>query len=292
MLFGHKGEAPYTWEQAVRWMRAQPEMARVVHESYLGQDVVAEAERYATSDEFNEVLRILKRYVRTQDKKFVDLGCGNGIASYALGANGFRILAVDPDLSDTVGIGATAGLARSGGLTGRVWPVAGTSERLPIRSRSVEAIFARQVLHHFESLVAGLAECWRVLVPGGILVACREHVADDQEQLEAFLAAHPLHWLYGKENAYPLQAYLDAADEAGFETVRVLGPYDTPINYYPRTCEDIHSEAVRNLSRKTGKRLAAVALRLKPVRAWYSRRMSHFDRTPGRLFSFVLRKPR
>ncbi len=291
-MFGHNSEAPYTWEQAVRWMRAQPEMARVVHESYLNENVVAEAERYATSDEFNEVLRILRRYIKKQDEPLMDLGCGNGIAAYALAAHGFKVLALDPDLSDSVGLGATAELARRDVVAGRIWPVAGTSERLPVRSRSVSGIYARQVLHHFESLAGGLAECWRVLVPGGILVACREHVADDQEQLEAFLAAHPLHWLYGRENAYPLYAYLDAACKAGFQKVDILGPYDTPINYYPRTREDIHSEAVRNLSRKTGKRLAAVALRLKPVRAWYLRRMSHFDRTPGRLFSFVLRKPR
>jgi SAM-dependent methyltransferase len=219
----------------------------------------------------------------------LDLGCGNGIAAYAFADAGYEVLAADPDGSATVGLGAVAGLAAHP-QEGRIAPLAAGAEALPLSGGAVHVVYARQALHHFRDLHRGLAECARVLCAGGVMLATREHVADDEPQLQAFLAGHPLHGLYGGENAFPLGAYLDAALRAGLTTLAVLGPYDSPLNLHPKTRAQARAEAVANLARKLGAPAAFVAMRVPQVLSAYLHRMSCYDRTPGRLYSFLFLK--
>ena len=67
------------------------------------------------------------------------------------------------------------------------------------------------------------------------MVASREHVISKKEDLDQFLDSHPLHNLYGGENAYLLKEYIDAIYGAGFQTVKVYATFDSPINYFPMT---------------------------------------------------------
>lgn len=275
-----------TWEEAVLWLRKQPGLGHVVRESYLGHDVLAEARRFAASDEFRAVVRLLQMERSTRSRTVLDLGCGNGIASYAFARLGHTVAAMDPDLSSTVGLGAVTSIAFDVG-SGTLLVAGGGAEALPFANSAFDAVYARQALHHFRSLPAGLAECARVLKPGGLMLATREHVADNDAQLEAFLGSHPLHSMYGGEHAFRLDEYQDAASAAGLECRHILGPYDSVINYYPKTAAGIRGEAVANLSRKIGAMAARIALSCRPALSAYLRRMSHFDRTPGRLYSFL-----
>lgn len=264
-------------------------MAHVVRDSYLGEDVLSEAKRFASGGEFIEALRLVRRHGRTGAHSVLDLGCGNGIGAYAFSSAGYDVLAADPDESSTVGLGAVARLAESV-RAGRIMPIAAGAEALPLKDGAVDVVYARQALHHFRDLDRGMAECARVLRSGGVMLATREHVADDSRQLQAFLDAHPLHHLYGGEHAFPLDAYLSAASHAGLRTDAVFGPYDSPLNLYPKTRSQARSEAVTYLARKIGRPAASIALRCPPVLTAYLRRMSRFDKTPGRLYSFVFVK--
>jgi len=283
------GATQITWEQAVLWLRAQPDMARVVRDSYLGEDVGAEARRFAASDEFQEVRRLLNLRKNGRRLAILDLGCGNGIASFAFAALGHTVVALDPDVSEAVGLGAAAVLARATGADG-ILPTRAWAESLPFADETFDIVYARQALHHLRDLDRGLRECARVLKPGGTMLATREHVADNGEQLRAFLDNHPLHRVYGGEHAFALQQYAGAARRAELDIRHVLGPYDSPVNHHPKTPADVLDEAVRNLSRRLGEPLARLALRMPGVLPRYLKRMSHFDRTPGRLYSFVLVK--
>src|SRR5690606_11983272 len=98
-------------------------------------------------------------------------------------------------------------------------------------------------------------EIFRVCEAGGKLVATREHVIDKVEDLPAFLKAHPLHHLYGGEHAYQLAEYINAITEAGFVLEKVLSPFETPINYFPATREEIQQAAWRSL---VGRKMARI----------------------------------
>jgi 2-polyprenyl-3-methyl-5-hydroxy-6-metoxy-1,4-benzoquinol methylase len=265
-------------------------MQHVVRESYFGEDVLAEAQRFARSDECVAVLTLLGLNHSLEPKVLLDVGCGNGIASYAFAQAGHCVIAMDCDESDTVGLGAVHKLSRQV-EAGSILPAGGVAEGLPLRDSVCDIVYARQVLHHFRNLDLGMRECARVLRPGGMMIATREHVADDARQLEAFLADHPLHALYGGENAFRLDEYLGAGQCAGLELQAALGPYDSVVNWYPATYANVRSRAVGYLSRKIGRIAAEVMLAVPAVRDRYFRRMSRFDRTPGRLYTFLWRKP-
>ena len=102
-----------SWEEAVRWYRAQPGNEIEVSNNYFDLPVRQAAERFAASEEFAEISRLLGT---GQGMQILDLGAGNGVASYALARNGWVVTALEPDESDEVGAGAIYLLARETGL--------------------------------------------------------------------------------------------------------------------------------------------------------------------------------
>jgi SAM-dependent methyltransferase len=274
-----------SWEDAVRWYRSQPGNEIEIRNNYFDLPVRRAAERFAASEEFAEVLRLLGK---GQGRQMLDLGAGNGIASYALARNGWAVTALEPDESQEVGAGAIRLLAEETGLPIKVEQV--FAESLPFAADSFDAIHARQVLHHAADLESMVSELSRVLRSGGRLLSTREHVADNEKQLEAFRKEHPLHHLYGGENAYPLARYLAAFVAAGFELVETWGPLESILNFYPG------SEAGRQMSlRQVGNHSY---LRFGRLLAWSMRfcqaqvqRYTQQDCTPGRLYSFLVKKP-
>jgi len=102
-----------TWEEAVRWYRAQPGNEVEVSNNYFDLPVRQAAERFAESEEFAEISRLLGA---GEGRQILDLGAGNGIASYALASNGWVVTALEPDESEEVGAGAIQLLARATAL--------------------------------------------------------------------------------------------------------------------------------------------------------------------------------
>ena len=272
-------------DDAVRFMRSQPKYAGVVRDAYLGRDVVDSARRFAASAEFAEVRRLLDGSVH--GATVVDLGAGTAIAAHAfLEAGARRAIAVEPDPSDEVGQGAIRRLPRGAAIE----IVAAYAERLPLADASADVVYARQVLHHTRDLPAALRECARVLRPGGVFIACREHVVDDDAQLQAFLARHAMHQLAGGENAYSLDAYVAAIRGAGLLLDHVLARWDSVINAFPlvRSQEELPvfaRAALRNRFGRVGAAMSLVPGVVPVVRRMLSRP------TPGRMYSFVARRP-
>jgi len=283
-------EFQYTWEQAVQWLRNQPDQAELARACYFDDPLEAAAERYRQSAEWEAMRDLLP----PPSGQAIDLGAGRGISSYALAKDGWRVTAVEPDPSPLVGAGAIRTLAQQCGLPIAVAQLEG--ESLPANDGFFDVALARQALHHARNLDSFVKEAARVLKPGGVFLATREHVVDRPEEMQTFLDSHALHRLYGGENAFSLEQYRAAIASAGLVMAMEFGPLDSVINYFPATMNDlrenIHHRFLLKLGRP-GKRLAQLAdlatgdLLSRMALGYISKR----DRTPGRLYTFLARKP-
>lgn len=274
-----------SWEEAVRWYRAQPNNEAEVRNNYFDLPVLAAAERYAQSEEFAEVLRLLGP---GNGRGILDLGAGNGIASFALAKNGWLVTALEPDASAEVGAAAICIIRDETALPIDVVREGG--RLLPFVDESFDAIHARQVLHHVPDLEAMTSELFRVLRRGGRCLTTRDHVADDEEQLNEFRATHPLHALYGGEHAYPLNSYLNAFVKAGLRVLQYWGPVESILNFFPGT-EQERQVTIRQLTNHSCLRLGRLLAWSKDFRAAQLRRYTQNDKTPGRIYSFLLERP-
>jgi ubiquinone/menaquinone biosynthesis C-methylase UbiE len=270
----------YSWEDAIDILRADPQHRELIHDAYLTADLSENCRRFAQSVEFGEVLKLIKIH-RPDAREVLDIPAGNGIATYAFARAGFRVVAVEPDPSASVGRGAIAASLLAEGLQAEIVDAFG--EHLPFNSDSFDVVYVRQGLHHAQNLNAMLGEYARVLRPRGLLLGCREHVVDDYgASLRAFLAAQADHQLYGGENAFTLADYRSAFLGAGFSIVQEMGPYDSPINLHPNTPESLQTKICES---PPGKILGSVLPKSLVCRLgmWHLKR----SRRPGRLYSFV-----
>jgi len=271
-----------TWEQAVSWLREQPGSLELVRACYYDDPLAEASERYYKSEEWKEVSRLLSHNIPC---RVLDIGAGRGISSYAFAKDCCRVTALEPDKSHLVGISAIKELIKSSGLPIRA--VQGHGEALPFKDRSFDLVYGRAVLHHAQDLERLSIEASRVLIPGGVFLATREHVVSRLSDLDLFLSSHPLHALYGGENAFLLDQYKRAISAAGLKLQKVIGPYDSVINYAPMSLRE-HRENIASLFKRfIGQRLSkALAVNILAA-SLMSRYLSFRCNTPGRLYSFL-----
>lgn len=282
--------AQMSWEESVQWLRDQPDQKDLVMACYFDDPITEAAERYWKSAEWKAIAKFLPRSLG----RALDLGAGRGISSYAMARDGWSVTALEPDPSLLVGSGAIRTLSDQSGLNISI--VSDFSEKLPFPDNHFDLVNCRQVLHHAKNLPQTCREIFRVLKPGGLMVATREHVISKKQDLPAFLEAHSLHKLYGGENAFLLEEYLSAIRSAGLTVKTVMAPLDSEINYFPMTPEDVFKNSTRRLRtlfgsslttflfRKTGSLGEALTKALFAIQNWR-------DISAGRLYSFIALKP-
>ncbi|MGO9934854.1 MAG: class I SAM-dependent methyltransferase [Steroidobacteraceae bacterium] len=283
-------DAVYTksWEQAVCWLRDQPEQRELVRANYYDDPLAEAAARYWRSAEWSEIRSFMGN---PAGKKALDVGAGRGIASFALAKDGFSVTALEPDVSELVGAGAIRRLGCEQHLSIAVSNQA--AELLPFPEGTFDLAFGRAVLHHAHDLPATCRELYRVLKPGGTFIAVREHVISHERDLPRFLDAHPLHRLYGGENAYRMEIYADAIRKAGFRLERILAPLQSPINFAPHSIDGLQHELARRGSLGVPMIAAMWRRLMRSKLLWTGAQplLEFLDNRPGRLYSFVARKP-
>lgn len=103
---------------------------------------------------------LLPPYARVAGGTVIDIGCGRGDYLAILHALGLKVLGIEMN-ADAVKT-----------LHGRGIPaVEGTIEKARLPGGSASMITMRHVIEHLADPLATLEECWRVLRPGGMLVA-------------------------------------------------------------------------------------------------------------------------
>jgi SAM-dependent methyltransferase len=259
-----------SWEEAVLWLKAQPNQEDLIKACFYDDPLQSAAERYYQSTEW-----LALREELPQVGRVLDIGSGRGISAYAFAKDGWQVDALEPNGSSVVGAGAIRALAKDGNLAITVEQTWG--EKLPYADKTFDVVHGRQVLHHAHDLAKLCAEAARVLKPNGIFIATREHVISRHEDLPKFLSSHPLHKLYGGEHAYLLKEYKQAIVAGGIRLKKALNPYASDINLYPET-------------QATIKHLIKHKLRipdLLPIPDLLLTIAAEFNDAPGRLYTFV-----
>lgn len=266
-----------SWEEAVLWLKGQPGQEELVRACFYDDPLDAAAERYQASTEWREVQSLLRDHHKGVA---LDLGAGRGISSYALALDGWQVTALEPDPSEVVGTGAIRRLAAGKGLP--VTVVESWGETLPFPDNGFDLVYARQALHHARDLELLCREIARVLKPGGMLLATREHVITRPGDLPAFLEGHPLHRLYGGENAFTLERYRRAIAGSGLSLTKVLATYASNINLYPASDAEVKAKVERRLK---------ISIPLKVFKRIVVPLLDLVNREPGRLYTFIGCKP-
>jgi len=273
------------WEQAVRWLMNQPDQRDLVLACYYDEPRLAAAERFRASEEWQATRFLLP----SPRGRALDMGAGHGISSYALAMDGWRTTALEPDPSPLVGAEAIRRLAMDARLAIDV--VETVAEEVPFDDAQFDLVYGRQVLHHARDLNRFCRQMYRVLRPGGALVATREHVVSSSRQLDAFRVGHPLHYLYGGESAFRLKEYLEALRGAGFIIERTIRPFESVVNYAPFTRDTLRAELQRRLAVFPGGAVVGRLLEASLTLSIALKLISVVDRRPGRLFSFRAIRP-
>jgi SAM-dependent methyltransferase len=147
----------------------------------------------------NGVAMVAERLVKSSAiplRRVVELGSGFGGALRHMGRE-LRARNASPSL---IGVEFVAGHCNMAAEIGRTIKdnnpliIQADVRCLPLASASVDAVFAAGSLSHFSQMEEVLAECHRVLLPGGVLVFLDEvslRLEGTPEPGEAFLQRHP-----------------------------------------------------------------------------------------------------
>lgn len=265
-----------SWEEAVLWLKEQPDQEELVQACYYDDPLLESVERFYQSTEWQAVQGMLAVVDRG---KALDIGAGRGISSYALVKDGWSVTALEPDSSTHVGGKAITKISAAGY---DINVTSGRAETLPFTANGFDLVYGRAVLHHAEDLAQLCREVFRVLKPGGRFLFTREHVISREDDLSAFLAAHPLHKLYGGENAYRLATYRENLRRAGLFLAKVFPPWSSDINLFPASMESCREKI------KDKTKLAVPDFLFRRI---IIPLLNMRDRTPGRLYSFTGFKP-
>ena len=129
-----------SWEEAVQWLRNQPEQNDLVRACYYDDPLQESAERFYNSTEWLAVQEILSYLERG---KALDVGAGRGISSYALARDGWSVTSLEPNISPLVGASAIKQLIKSG-LD--ITVVEEYGETLPFEENCFDLLYGRAIL--------------------------------------------------------------------------------------------------------------------------------------------------
>jgi 2-polyprenyl-3-methyl-5-hydroxy-6-metoxy-1,4-benzoquinol methylase len=179
-------------------------------------------------------LETLFKYLSLRGRRVLDLGCGNGCYTKEMARRAQSVIGVDLELSN---------------LTYFQVPIPrllSIGENLPFRSSSFDIVTMIEVLEHTADDHAVLAECYRILRPGGYLALFVPNKLYPMESHPCHIAKHSIgrnipfvSWLpdslrkhFCFARIYSQRRLLRMTREKGF-TVEKVGYIYPPIDTFP-----------------------------------------------------------
>lgn len=164
---------------------------------------------------------LLRRAGQIEGQDLLDLACGTGIVARMAADRGARVVGSD------INAGMLAQAARcSEGLGVRY--EAADAQDLPFEDESFDLIICQQGLQFFPEKAGALAECFRVLRPGGRAIFCTARTVAENPLMHAQITAFGAH--LGEETTGAIRAVCgfndqrqirDQFDGAGFDPVEI-----------------------------------------------------------------------
>jgi len=182
--------------------------------------------------------RLTRELADVRPARIADVGCGTGRFT--------RLLAELAPRAAVCGIDASWEMLQAGRAAGPALPLArGAAEALPLRAGAVDFVLLAFVFHHLADRAAALAECTRVLRPGGTLLVIAPTLENlpTYRWMEFFPSARAI-----DEARLPARAQVQALAEAAGLVARAAGPVATPVTPDPVAyAERIAKRAVSSL---------------------------------------------
>jgi len=156
----------------VKGCRAASDANRALFDARAHTTVLAES----------RLCRAVELLGRERPGLLLDLGCGDGAFGEELERQGWRVVGVDV---------APRHLTTSAGrLTGAI--AGDVAASLPVRSGSVDAVFAGEVVEHVVDTDGFMSEVARVLRPGGSVVITTPNLASLENRVRILLGRYPV----------------------------------------------------------------------------------------------------
>jgi SAM-dependent methyltransferase len=211
----HSAEIKQLVRQAYR--QVPPTTAAVAHKLYSADELSG-----VPASAVNRALGVAN-HLRFADirpgETILDIGCGGGIdtilAAHRTGSAG-RVVALDflPEMLDR-----TTAAAREAGLH-NVQPLDGEMEAIPLPDAGIDLIISNGVVNLSPRKARVLAECARVLRPGGRL--CIADLTVEQDDLPVEVATQPAAWAGCVAGALAEDDFVRKLEKAGFSAVEVV----------------------------------------------------------------------
>lgn len=120
----------------------------------------------------------------------LDVGTGRGAAAIALALCGFRVLTGEPaDDRSAYAKQAWRNRAQQVGVEGAITFEAFDAEQMPFADHAFAGVFMLGALHHMSDPATAVAECARVVSPGGTICIMEPNAA----MIEQVRSRHPDH---------------------------------------------------------------------------------------------------
>lgn len=172
----------------------------------------------------DRIVRRLAAHGTLEGKKVLEVGAGSGRDGLAVAELSATVYLLDFSAEALLSI-------REREKLGRAFVVCGDACALPFPEESLDVVFSQGLLEHLADARLFLAESFRVLGKGGVLLVDVPQTFHPYTLAKLFLQASGK-WFAGRETQYTMKALCHLAEDARFTVESRYGDWMVPSFFY------------------------------------------------------------